>query len=224
MTEIKRNIQTQLALCEFEKVIKDAENPTYKKVDRKPNYATLSAIHDSIKPELKKHGLFYSSHETMENNGYLCVRLTHSESQTYIETFVRLLNMSDMQKYVASKTYARKSGISDLLSLYAEDDDGQSISLPTNLSYPMSLRKDEKKLNSTELNTLTWELYELWSKKEGSVRANESMISKRAISMFESDFKNATDESLIKLKKWLQEGNFVDVIIPKSMSNEIIIN
>ena len=157
-----------MALCEFEKVIKDAENPMFKKADRRSNYATLVPIHDAIKPELLRHGLYYSSFERVELEGYLCVRITHAESETYIETYVKLLNMSDMQKYVSSKTYARKSGLSELCGLYAEDDDGNIASTPTKMNDAHeSVRESFKPdLTADQIKSLKENLIGLWEMKE----------------------------------------------------------
>jgi hypothetical protein len=195
----KKNIHTQMALCEFEKVIKDAENPMFKK--GRPNYSTLGAIHDVVRPELKRHGLYYSAFETIEQHGFLCVRITHAESETYIETYVKLLNMSDMQKYVGSTTYARKNGISTLCGLYAEDDDGNSIS-STNDSKPTK-PTESIQLTLIDRSKITFNLHELWKMKEGVVRAQETVASMKAINMFKDDFVGVPDDALIKLRDWI---------------------
>jgi hypothetical protein len=217
MTAIVKDIHTQMALCNFEKVIKDSINPMYKRSDGKPNYATLSAVHDAVKPELLAHGLYYHSFESLENHGFLCVRITHAESKTFIETFVRLLNMSDMQKYVASKTYARKSGISDLCSLYAEDDDGNLASTaqkPNTNAVTAAFKPIEPPVQLQAIKSdLKADLIGLWDmKKEAALKAFPAKA-KSVDEIFTNRFTKANDDGelvdletseLLRIKTWLK--------------------
>lgn len=202
-----------MALCDFDKIIKDSVNPMYKRTDGKPNYATLSVVHDSVKPELQRYGMYYSAFESIENSGYLCVRITHAESNTYIETFVKLLNMSDMQKYVGSKTYARKSGISDLCGLYAEDDDGNIASTPNKSVDEIKTAFKPIELPIEQVKKIKEDLLILWDlKKESAV---DSFPAKADFleQILANNFMKTTKEGellpietieLLRIQKWLK--------------------
>lgn len=214
--EIKhvKDVHTQMVLCEFPEIRKDSENPAFKKDGKPLKYASIGSIFSSVVPELKKHGMYPVSFETVESPGFLVVRIMHGESRTYIETHVQLLDLSSMQKYGASKTYAQKRGICEICCVVADDDnDGNGLDntkSSTQAAYtpkPASIPA----LTENERGALTYELYNLWVKKEGSVRAAETVKSKSVVALFESEtVDKLTDEKLIGMKAYLNE--FQDVI------------
>lgn len=213
--EIKpvKDVHTQMVLCEFPDIRKDSENPMFKKDGKPLKYASIGAILSAIKPELNKHGMYPTSFETLENPGFLTIRIMHGESKTYIETYVKLLDLSSMQKYGGSKTYALKRGICELCGVSADendDNDGNGLENTITKTY-VSPKPDPVALTDNDRAVLTYELYNLWVKKEGSVRASETVRSKSVVGYFESEtVDKLPDDKLIDMKVYL--NGFQDVI------------
>ncbi len=220
--EIKpvKDVHTQMVLCEFPDIRKDSENPMFKKDGKPLKYASIGAILSAIKPELNKHGMYPTSFETLENPGFLTIRIMHGESKTYIETYVKLLDLSSMQKYGGSKTYALKRGICELCGVSADendDNDGNGLENTITKTYvspkpePMPTLQEPIALTENERGALTYELYNLWVKKEGSVRASETVRSKSVVARFEAEtVDQLPDDKLIDMKVYL--NGFQDVI------------
>jgi hypothetical protein len=111
------NLLTALikAKKEFKSIVKSANNPFYKS-----KYATLDTILDSVEPALLNNGLILVQ-PVIENNLY--TRLYHAESGEYLESIYILPELSDPQKLGSAITYARRYGVSAMLSLSTDDDD-----------------------------------------------------------------------------------------------------
>ena len=125
--------------------------------------------------------------------------------------------MTDMQKFGASRTYGRKA-LAELVgvAIADDDDDGNLASssnqvtsafaktAPVNVTpEPKSIATPELTLSKNERMGLTQELHDLWKEKEGSVNAEESDNSKRAMLLFKNDLQGVDDKALIGLKKYL---------------------
>lgn len=234
------NIDTQLVLCNFGKVHKDKVNGMFKKDarDNKPNYASIEAIYDAIVPELKRNGLHTIAYIPEDRQDVLVVKVTHAQSGTFISTNIKLINMSDMQKSSASRTYARKA-LAELVGVPIgdDDDDGNTACAQNQVTSafaktaPIYVTPQPKAITQPKLSEeeelnrkgkITFELDQLWKKKEGSIRADGSPKALVAIKRFENDLNGLSYDSLLKLKEWILENNFVDVIIPQLLpTNEI---
>ena len=89
-------------------------------------YADLEAILQAVEPPLADQGLVITQHG--EFNGeipVLVTRLTHTEVNESIESVLPLLTKkpNDPQALGSAITYARRYGITALLSVVADDDD-----------------------------------------------------------------------------------------------------
>ena len=211
-----KNIYTQLALCKFPTVEKDSVNPQFKKSDNKPTYASLPSVLSAVVPVLKEHGVVLSSYIREDHSDILVVRLTHGESETSIQSHVKLIDMSTMQKWGGSVTYGTRYGLLSLLGIAADmDDDGNTASQPSNPVTkvftpvsPVTPHVAKVVPVTSERMKLVHDLTNLWEMKEGSVRAEESAASRRTIQLFKNDFKEAngddlTDEQLLKIKDYM---------------------
>lgn len=208
------NIYTQLlaAQGEYPTIEKDSVNPHLKN-----RYASLPSILNTVLPVLRKHGVVLTSAIKDDMPDILQVALVHAQTGTKVQSNTKLLNTADMQKWGGSITYATRYSLLSLLGIAADlDDDGnlasssnQVTSAFTKLSpinvtpEPRSIAQPEHTLSETQRMALTLELHELWKVKEGSVRAEETDMSKRAILLFKNDLAGVNDSALTKLKDYL---------------------
>lgn len=105
-------------------VSKKANNPFFKS-----KYADLNTYLDEVEPLLEENGLLllqpvvsYSDHNVVVS------RILHVESGQSVESSMKLVGDTDMQKAGSGITYARRYTLGALLSMKAEDDDGNSAS------------------------------------------------------------------------------------------------
>ncbi|MCA1807713.1 MAG: ERF family protein [Actinobacteria bacterium] len=102
--------------------------------NRKANYgryADLEAILTAVEPPLADQGLVITqSVEVGEYGPVLTTRVVHAESGEHISSSVPLVykNQNDPQQLGGSITYARRYGITALLSVVADDDDDGNTS------------------------------------------------------------------------------------------------
>lgn len=106
--------------------VKDSKNPFFKS-----KYADLNAIREACTPALHAEGILLSQ-PIIQKDGksFLRTLLIHAESGEYLGSDVELLcaKQNDPQAMGSSISYARRYGLQALVSLGAEDDDGQSAS------------------------------------------------------------------------------------------------
>lgn len=136
---------------EFPVIEKDGTNPHYKKP-----YATLPNVLKSVLPVLQKHGILFTSHEiTIDNQQYIKLQLIHAESSEKIESHVKLINATDMQKLGSAYTYAIRYGILSLLGIAPDmDDDGNAASDPPKAQTNQVTMKQVKELYNLKKNSL----------------------------------------------------------------------
>lgn len=108
-------------------VAKSTNNPFFKS-----KYADLNAHLDAVEPLLEENGLMLLqpvttmySQSGIEN--VVTSRIYHIESGQSIESSMKLVGGSDMQKMGSGVTYARRYTLGSLLSMQALDDDGEGI-------------------------------------------------------------------------------------------------
>lgn len=108
-------------------VAKGQENPFYKS-----KYADINAYLDVVKPVLTKNGLILMQPiHYINGKNVLHTEIRDSESDLYITSDIALPDNSDPQKYGAIITYFRRFGLVSLLSLQAEDTDGNDTAEKT---------------------------------------------------------------------------------------------
>jgi hypothetical protein len=104
---------------------KDAANPFFKS-----KYADLNSVREAVMPLLNQNGIIVlQPMVTKEGCEYVKTVLLH-ESGEAIESFTKILckAQNDPQAYGSGVTYARRYGLQSLLSIGADDDDGNAAS------------------------------------------------------------------------------------------------
>lgn len=102
---------------------KDANNPFFKS-----KYADLNSVREAIMPHLSENKIVVlQPMVTIDGNEYVKTLLLH-ESGESIESFTKILckSQNDPQAYGSGVTYARRYGLQSLLSIGADDDDGNA--------------------------------------------------------------------------------------------------
>ena len=114
LAEVKREVG---------KVSKNSKNPHFKNT-----YADLNALIDAVEPILLEKGLLML--QPIED-GNVTTIIIDCESSESIQSAIALPNLLDPQKLGSAITYFRRYTLQSLLSLQAEDDDGNKASKPT---------------------------------------------------------------------------------------------
>lgn len=128
---------------ELKAVTKDSDNPYYNS-----KYADLNSHLEEAEPALLKQGLMLLQ-PTSVINGDNVVESTivHVESGQWVTSDMKLLSEKpDMQKAGSGVTYGRRYTLGALLSMRAEDDDGQAAA-----GKPVKLQDAKKQEATTEV-------------------------------------------------------------------------
>lgn len=124
-SESIKNISAALlkAQTEMGNATKDSKNPFFKS-----SYATLNAVREAVTPALNSNGIAVLQPQ-VESNGknYVETVLLHSSGE-YITgmTEVVYAKAGDPQGQGSGISYARRYGLQSMLSIGAEDDDGEA--------------------------------------------------------------------------------------------------
>ena len=108
--------------AELQPAMKDAENPFTKSY-----YATLNSVMDACRDILISNGIWLCQYPVPTEAGHmgLVTKLTHAESgQWQASLAVVPLPKADPQGYGSCITYARRYGLTAMLGMITEDDDG----------------------------------------------------------------------------------------------------
>lgn len=109
---------------EMTSVKKMSNNPFFKS-----KYADLNALLDVVEPVLEKNGLFLIQPCTVGQLGNMVESvIVDPISGKRISSVMIIPNLEDMQKLGGAVTYARRYTLQSLLSIKAEDDDGNLAS------------------------------------------------------------------------------------------------
>lgn len=110
---------------EMGNAVKGANNPFFKS-----KYADLNAVREAVMPLLNENGIVVlQPMVTIDGNEYVNTQLLH-ESGEIIQSYTKILckSINDPQAYGSGVTYARRYGLQALLSIGADDDDGNAAS------------------------------------------------------------------------------------------------
>lgn len=102
-------------------VTKDAKNPYFKS-----SYATLNAVREACTPALNSNGItLLQPTVVLDGKQYVETTLLH-ESGEYLSCLTEVVvgKANDAQSTGSGLSYARRYGLMSMLSLAAEDDDG----------------------------------------------------------------------------------------------------
>ena len=113
-----KNLYLKLAEVKREvgKVSKNSKNPHFKNT-----YADLNALIDAVEPILLEKGLLMLQ---PIQNGNVTTIIIDCENNESVESSIALPQLQDPQKLGSAITYFRRYTLQSLLSLMAEDDDG----------------------------------------------------------------------------------------------------
>jgi len=107
---------------EIGKATKNATNPHFKN-----KYVDINALIETVEPVLLSKGLLLL--QPIEN-GRQYTRIIHAESSQIIESFIELPTVGTPQGIGSAITYYRRYTLQSILSMQAQDDDGQLASVP----------------------------------------------------------------------------------------------
>lgn len=123
-----KNLYLKLAEVKREvgKVSKNSKNPHFKNT-----YADLNALIDAVEPILLEKGLLMLQ---PIQNGNVTTIIIDAENSESVESSIALPQLQDPQKLGSAITYFRRYTLQSLLSLQAEDDDGNKSTRKDTLS------------------------------------------------------------------------------------------
>lgn len=106
---------------------KTANNPHFGK-----KYADLESVWDAVRPALEAHGLAVTQFpdQTVTGSPALTTILVHKSGQWICGTYPLISSKNDPQGFMSALTYGRRGGISSVMGVLAEDDDGNAASKP----------------------------------------------------------------------------------------------
>ena len=106
---------------------KDKVNPFFSKGGYKATYVDINGVLEVLNPILEKHGvLLLQPLLTVEGVPHIATELIDVDTGNKISRTVALLDPKDAQKFGAICTYYRRFSIIAMLSLGAEDCDGET--------------------------------------------------------------------------------------------------
>ena len=118
------------AAAELQPVSKDATNPAFRN-----KYATLDAIMEQVRPVLARHGLAVlqtgTAPETIDGRLVAVgieTMLLHKSGEWIASSVTLPVEKLTAQGAGSAISYGRRYGLSAILGLTAEDDDGQAAS------------------------------------------------------------------------------------------------
>lgn len=105
--------------------VKDSVNPFFKS-----KYADLSSVVEAIREPLAKNGLSYVQLNQPSETNQVCVEtvLIHTSGEWISGVISLPVTKADAQGHGSAITYARRYGLSAIVGLTAEDDDGNVAS------------------------------------------------------------------------------------------------
>ena len=104
------------------KVKKNATNPHFKN-----HYTDISALIEAVEPILLENGLVLLQPVL---NGKVITRIIDVETGENVESIMELPTLTNPQQMGSAITYYRRYTLQSLLSLQADDDDGNAASKP----------------------------------------------------------------------------------------------
>ena len=176
-------LQTKIALAfikaqtEMGNATKDSSNPFFK-----TKYADLNSIREAFLPALNKHviGVFQPIVQ-IEGKNFVKTILLHESGET-IESFTEILftKQNDPQAQGSGITYARRYGLQSLVSIGADDDDGNKASAKSQepkknafgftkaleTSMDEDMKDTQRKKNEEEFDTIKLAITQLGSVSE----------------------------------------------------------
>lgn len=118
----KISLALSKAQGEIQHAIKDATNPHFNS-----KFATLSSVLDACRLPLSKNELsVFQKIEGEHGKLYIVTLLAHSSGEWVSSRLPLIINKNDMQGLGSAITYGRRYGLSAMVGVGQEDDDGNS--------------------------------------------------------------------------------------------------
>lgn len=112
------------AIGKMEAAYKDSTNPAFKS-----KYADLSSIMDACKPALEENGIAVLQPPTNDAEGvHIATILLHNSGQWIASKLTLMPKDGSPQATGSAITYGRRYGLSGILGMTADDDDGNAAS------------------------------------------------------------------------------------------------
>lgn len=121
------------------------------------SYATLESVMEVCRKELLSHGIWMTQYPVSVEAGYmgLVTKIVHAATGQWQASLIEMpLLKNDPQGYGSAITYARRYGLSALIGITTEDDDGESAIqrneiAPVNRSVPRETSYEQRNLNDS---------------------------------------------------------------------------
>lgn len=148
------------------KVTKDGANPAFKRDGKASGYTTLNEVLEKVTEPLNELGIVIIQ---SSQAGGLNTCLYDTEDDTFVESLIPYVQLSDAQKLGGNITYAARYALMRLLCLEDEDDDGNLASQPQAVN---GFQVSSKLQEARSLD----ELKEIWDGLTPAQQANKDVI------------------------------------------------
>lgn len=162
------------AQAEMGNAKKDANNPFFKS-----KYADLNSVREAIMPHLIENKiLVLQPMVTIDGSEYVKTVLLH-ESGESIESFTKILckSQNDPQAYGSGVTYARRYGLQSLLSIGADDDDGNAAATSKQITVLNAISEMRIQTDLSKVAEI-WSKYKQFQSNKNFVEAKDEMKNK----------------------------------------------
>jgi hypothetical protein len=157
------------AQLEMSNAKKNGVNPHFKS-----KFADLNSVREAVTPLLNKNGIVVlQPMVTVDGNEYVKTVLLH-ESGESIESFTKILckSQNNPQDYGSGVTYARRYGLQSLLSIGADDDDGNAAAKEPTVKEAIAEMKAQTVLSNV---ANIWSKYKQFQTVDSFVAAKDEM-------------------------------------------------
>jgi hypothetical protein len=197
------------AQMEFAK--KDSTNPHFKS-----KYADLASVIDAVRKPLASNGLSYVQYaESQGNDQYLVTQLMHSSGEWLSSRLKLILSKQDMQALGASLTYARRFGLSAMVGIAQDDDDGETAVGRPAQTQPVSTTPQKTQGVATESKPTEKQMNRLYAIAKSKQAKGDDITAYMVHHFKETDENNLTVNEYNQLCKSLEDGSYLNLPTPQ---------
>ena len=162
------------AQAEMSNAKKNGLNPHFKS-----KFADLNSVREAVMPLLNENGIIVlQPMVTIDGSEYVKTVLLH-ESGESIESFTKILckSQNDPQAYGSGVTYARRYGLQSLLSIGADDDDGNAAATSKQITVLNAISEMRMQTDLSKVAEI-WSKYKQFQANKHFVEAKDEMKTK----------------------------------------------